>query len=466
MALRGHVGSVNAVRWSPDGTRIVSGGFDALPRVWDVSTGQTLFVLAGHTESVVGLSWSEDDRRIASQSFDATVKVWDAVTGGLFFEITNVPPSGTLKKGYAEFEPAGNWLVTGGGIVTGVELWDTTRSVPVLFGHSFGQEWGGWSPDGRFIATSGTDGSARLWDATTGEQVREFDQGSYRSAWSPDSTRLVTAEGVNASALNVWDVRSGEMLVRLTTGDDGTFGFLSTDWSPDGNFIVASGFRAGAAPAIFTWDANTYELLSTFPSDDGCAPGWPTLSPDNSRIVSGCLFVAADVRTAVHVWDAKTGELLRKLDNPAAGWTYFTSWSPDGTQILSSHDGSTIVIWDAESGEIVRTFTEHQGGTGADWSPDGTLVASRGFTDREVKIWDARTGEVLISFAVTGSVLNVAWSPDSSYIMISGDGINEPIIKRVWRSTDDLVAHAYECCVFRDLTPQERRQFGLPERGE
>ena len=34
------------------------------------------------------------------------------------------------------------------------------------------------------------------------------------------------------------------------------------------------------------------------------------------------------------------------------------------------------------------------------------------------------------------------------------------------QSTEDLIAYAYDCCVFRDLMPEEREQFGLPEGGK
>jgi hypothetical protein len=47
-------------------------------------------------------------------------------------------------------------------------------------------------------------------------------------------------------------------------------------------------------------------------------------------------------------------------------------------------------------------------------------------------------------------------------VIVTGDGITVPVIKRVWRSTDELVTHAKDCCVIRELTPEERQQFGLP----
>ena len=67
------------------------------------------------------------------------------------------------------------------------------------------------------------------------------------------------------------------------------------------------------------------------------------------------------------------------------------------------------------------------------------------------------------SFAVPGSVFTVNWSPDGKYIIVAADGINEPIVRRVWE-TDELIAYAEDCCVTRELTPEERAQFGLSQR--
>ncbi len=81
-----------------------------------------------------------------------------------------------------------------------------------------------------------------------------------------------------------------------------------------------------------------------------------------------------------------------------------------------------------------------------------------------IQIWDSETAEAIASFTVPGDVVNINWSPGGEYIIATGNGLREPVIKRVWTSTDDLMAYAYECCVTRDLTPEERAQFGLPAR--
>jgi WD40 repeat protein len=463
MVFEGHVGSVRSIDWSPDGKRFVTGGSDGLPRVWEAQSGETVFVLPGHTDEIAIVNWSTDGRRIASQSYDATVNVWDAATGGLIFQITNAAPDPDTKRGFVEFSPDGKWILTGGSRVIGVLLWDATTSVPKLFGHSFGQEWGAWSPDGSLIATSGTDGSARLWDAQSGEQLEVFDHGSFWGDWSPDGTRLVTADGVIAKALSVWDVTTGKLLFSLSVPDDehGAHQFLTMDWSPDGRYIAAADFRPFSPQAVFVWDVETRELVSAFFPDDLCMQGWPRWSPDSTRIASGCIFVESGTNTPARIWDVATGVEVLRLESEH-GWTYRTVWSPDGSQILVTYENGVARIWDATDGAPRLTFTGHQGPVDGAWSQDGTLIASTDYADQLVKIWKSETGEELWSFSVAGAPLTIGWSPDGAHVIVTGDGLTEPVIKRVWQTTEELIDYAYQCCVYRELSAEEREQFGLP----
>ena len=78
-----------------------------------------------------------------------------------------------------------------------------------------------------------------------------------------------------------------------------------------------------------------------------------------------------------------------------------------------------------------------------------------------VRIWDVATGQEVNSFNVGFGVLEVDWSPEGTQLLIAGfDPI--PDIRPIWQTTEDLIAYAQACCVFRELSAEERILFGLP----
>jgi WD40 repeat protein len=225
--------------------------------------------------------------------------------------------------------------------------------------------------------------------------------------------------------------------------------------------IASANFLPGTTPQeLLIWDAKTAELISTPHTDDNCMLGWPRWSLDGTRIATGCIFVEAGLNTPARIWDVPSGQEIMRLESDF-GWTYRTVWSPDGTRILVGYEQGVLRIWDVETGEPLITFAGHQGSTDGEWSPDGRLIASTGFANKSIKIWDAATGEEFMSFSVAGAPLSIEWSPDGTHVIVTGDGLNEPVIKRIWHSTEELIEFARECCVSRELTPEEREQYGL-----
>ena len=87
----------------------------------------------------------------------------------------------------------------------------------VLQGHEGFVHDVAYSPDGRHLATAGFDGTVRIWDIATGDQVRIFRPGpsSFTSvAFSPDGTCLAAAEGFglylaqDSGVVILWDWRT------------------------------------------------------------------------------------------------------------------------------------------------------------------------------------------------------------------------------------------------------------------
>ncbi|MCJ7660041.1 MAG: hypothetical protein MUO67_12925, partial [Anaerolineales bacterium] len=80
-------------------------------------------------------------------------------------------------------------------------------------------------------------------------------------------------------------------------------------------------------------------------------------------------------------------------------------------------------------------------------------------------VWDLATGTQLLSYEV-GGFNAPAYSPDGSYVLIGSTEGNEGSLQvfPTWHSTEELIDYAKQCCVFRELTAEERELFGLPER--
>jgi serine/threonine protein kinase len=108
LILRGHVGTVRSVTFSPDGKMIASGSDDKTVKIWDAATGTILRSLRGHSGTVTSVFFSPDGKTLISSGKDKTVRVWDAATGEALQRSPGVSCEGTP----AAFSPDGKTLAT------------------------------------------------------------------------------------------------------------------------------------------------------------------------------------------------------------------------------------------------------------------------------------------------------------------------------------------------------------------
>ncbi len=72
---------VDALTWSRSGEVLLSGGSDGSLRWWDVQSGECLALRQGHQGAVQSLRASPDGRRLASCGDDNIIQVWDLQNG-------------------------------------------------------------------------------------------------------------------------------------------------------------------------------------------------------------------------------------------------------------------------------------------------------------------------------------------------------------------------------------------------
>lgn len=148
-----------------------------------------------------------------------------------------------------------------------------------------------YSPDGRLVVTASYDDTARIWNATTGEELQQLVGHThvlYNAEFSPDGETIVTSS--RDGTARIWDVETGQELLELT-GHTGSVN--SAHYSPSGDYIVT----ASDDQTVRVWDATTGEELRQFIGHTDKVR-YADFSPDGNFVIS----TAANL-SVVKIWD-------------------------------------------------------------------------------------------------------------------------------------------------------------------
>jgi WD40 repeat protein len=211
--LRGHKDCIYSVAWSRDGKLIASGSYDRMVKLWEASTGRELRNLQDHIDAVFAVAFSPDGKHLASGSQDRTVKIWDIATGQRLFTLSDAS-DGLTSIAYS---PSGNEVAAAGYDKT-IYVWRLRDDGGSLTQSLIADEDSilalVWSPDGKTIITSSSDGSIRFRDATTLNPVAVID---HQPDWvealgiSPDGK--VLAAGRYNGSLSLYDAKTYKQML-------------------------------------------------------------------------------------------------------------------------------------------------------------------------------------------------------------------------------------------------------------
>jgi WD40 repeat protein/serine/threonine protein kinase len=369
---------------SPDGQQTVSSshGLRHKPgelKVWDAKSGQEAFTLKGLMDSVLSVGFSPDGRRIVRGGY-GQVKVWDFEG---IQEMTTVKGSTADVISFALSSDYRQIVSSDGDTVT-VKDAESGQEIITLKGQTAGVKRLAFSRDGQRIFSL-ADKMIKVWDAQSGREtlnLKGHDNEITCVSISPDGQRIVSGSRFSdltrpkdRARIKVWDVESGQEMLTLQGHDR----WVSTvAFSPDSRQIVSS----SRDHTVKVWDAQTGQETLILKGHEHfvlCV----AFSSDGQRIVSG------SIDGTLKLWEVKSGQEPLTLEGHTDS-IIGAAFSPDGLRIVSASYDNTLKVWDVATGQDLFTLEGPSGRIlSVSFSPDGRQIASGGF-DQTAKVWTVK----------------------------------------------------------------------------
>ncbi|WP_157239697.1 NACHT and WD repeat domain-containing protein [Catenuloplanes japonicus] len=334
---------INAVAFSPDGATLAIASSDANNgvRLLDLVSRHIVATMA-HPTAVTAVKFSPDSTQVITGANDGTARIWPVLSSAL--------ESMDYTVSAARFSPNGDTLAIGSADLRLLDVSDPQYPRPLGPAIPNPDGFSGtlaFAPNNRLLAEGrGRSGTAQIWNIANpsqliplGQPLKAHSKQIETLAFSPDSTILAT--GSRDGAVHLWDVRTPETPVRLST--PGNFGGFVHEvaFSPDGTLLVAG----SADKTIRLWDISSPRTP---------IPVGPPLTPANHYVYStvfspdGTMLAVSLADSTIRLFDVTEPGLPTPLGAPLAGpegYVHAVSFASDGSTLAATAGDGTVSIW-------------------------------------------------------------------------------------------------------------------------
>jgi WD40 repeat protein len=504
--ITGHVGTVNSVCFSADGTLLASGGADSTIKFWRVADSTLVRTIVAYSNSVDRVLLSPDGTTIASAGRHEPgptvqeIRLW-RLPDGAFVRIVEAQSFGGPIT--FAFSPDGSLLATPIGCAPNNWCIRLSRVSDGAFLPQIAHGDAAWMTDMAFsldgskivvtVLAPGqvVGGYIHIFDVSDGSRLQLIrndlpdwppSSPAQAATFSPDGTVVLIGTGAGTTGDNTfkkWQVSNGAPLPRPTGHQ---FPITSMALSPDGRRLVTAGASSiggmvelkcwNAADGTLLWSSNNFYSAATDFSPNGSVlaiGGYSQidlLNPTNGMLMRTLTSGATDVDTIsfspagallasgggllsgeLVLWRVSDGAMAKNLTGHTSRVTA-VAFSPDGATLASASVDKTARLWRVTDGALLRTLTNHTERVNAvAFAPDGALLAS-GSSDRTVRLWRVSDGiQVATLDGHSGEVKAIAFSNDGR-ILLSGCGATSyPPVSgqeiRAWRVSDGTLLHVF-----------------------
>ena len=432
----GHTEGLLSGVFSPDGRLVLTSSEDETTRLYEVSSGKELQVLAGHkavfspdtrlvltacgvdtsriyevssSNEILALAgylsvFSPDGRLVLTASWDNTAHIYDVSSG----KQLNVLNGHTEWISTVVFSPDGRLALTVSNDLTArIYEVSTGKQLQLLEGHKKFLNSAVFSPDSRLVLTAGDDCTARIYEVSSGREMWLLvghTAGINSAVFSSDGKYALTASSDNTA--RIYDVPTGKE-VQVLEGHN--FSIDRAVFSPDGSYVLTAGLDGTAC----LYDVSTGKQLRELSGHTDAVIS-VVFSPDGKLALTAC----GDNKA--RIYEISSGSLMQVFTGNTKAVTSAV-FSPDGKLILASYEDSSRIYEIATGMEQKELGGTIDGFRSSVFSPDGRLALTVS-NDLTARIYEVSTGKQLNLLEGHKKFLQSAvFSPDSRLVLTAGD---------------------------------------------
>ncbi|GEM_PF-5345376 len=328
-----HEHPVFCIAFSPDGRTIASGSSDSVVRLREAQNGVDRTPHTGHTDTVCGVVYASDGKRIVSCDYGTSVRVWDALDGS---EVQTLSGSGAVAVSHDGMR------IACGGPEGSLQVFEASsgRLESRLDAASYGVNIGPlrFSPNGRGVLVNDGGGNLDLWDIGRGscrEWAPTFHEAVTGVALTHDGTRCLLSTKDGPLACFSWHTEKCEWTAGSATGAE------AVTVSPDGR-IVATLSSKGVVRWFSVADGTPLGVI-----DPRLPRPRMETSGDRCRLEfapNGRVLVAMDARGVLRLYELATGGVMCSFARKTTQAFGFAV-APRGARAATGEQDGTVLVW-------------------------------------------------------------------------------------------------------------------------
>ena len=380
VALKGHTDTVEAVAISPDGRLIATASFDRNVRLFETGTGKEIRTTAANRAtrtSAVGRLQREGDQ-IATGGSDNFARVWDVPDG---FPAARFAAMTTAAGPVAALHHVGEHLPPRERLAHRMKF---SPATPLKsFQHPNLVDCVAFDDTGTLLATGCHDGILRVWDIAKGTATKtinahiqttpmQVQNPIYAVMWSPDYKQIFSSS--YDKTIKLWDATSGNLVREFKAAPDPK-PIAPKKEEPKKEDAKKDDKKDDKKDPPKKPSVPASAFLGGLVADDPPLPPGPPGHRDQVFTMAltkdGKFLATGSSDRTIKLWEVATGRVAREFPNPDLkpvlpgevapshpGWIQSVRLPPDGPFLVSAGPAprgkSYVAVWKVSDGKRVH----------------------------------------------------------------------------------------------------------------